>query len=61
MLPCPFKYRFEKVLVPQSALIVDQQGPYVFLVVDGKAEIRRVKLGGESGANAIVLPMRYAA
>jgi membrane fusion protein, multidrug efflux system len=44
----------EKVLVPQSALIVDQQGPYVFLVVDGKAEIRRVKLGGESGANAIV-------
>jgi membrane fusion protein (multidrug efflux system) len=44
----------EKVLVPQSALIVDQQGPYVFLVIDGKAEVRRVKLGGESGANAIV-------
>jgi len=44
----------EKVLVPQSALIVDQQGPYVFLVVDGKAEVRRVKLGGESGPNAIV-------
>ncbi|MGC1410530.1 MAG: efflux RND transporter periplasmic adaptor subunit [Acetobacteraceae bacterium] len=44
----------EKVLVPQSALIVDQQGPYVFIVVDGKATIRRVKLGGESGAYAIV-------
>jgi membrane fusion protein, multidrug efflux system len=44
----------EKVLVPQSALIVDQQGPYVFLVADGKAEVRRVKLGGESGPNAIV-------
>jgi membrane fusion protein (multidrug efflux system) len=44
----------EKVLVPQSALVVDQQGPYVFLVVDGKAEVRRVKLGGESGANTIV-------
>jgi membrane fusion protein, multidrug efflux system len=44
----------EKVLVPQSALIVDQQGPYVFLVVGGKAEVRRVKLGGESGPNAIV-------
>ena len=44
----------EKVLVPQSALIVDQQGPYVFLVADGKAEVRRVKLGGESGSNAIV-------
>ncbi len=44
----------EKVLIPQSALIVDQQGPYVFLVVDGKAAIQRVKLGGESGASAIV-------
>jgi membrane fusion protein (multidrug efflux system) len=44
----------QKVLVPQAALIVDQQGPYVFLVVDGKAEIRRVKLGGESGPFAIV-------
>jgi membrane fusion protein (multidrug efflux system) len=44
----------EKVLVPQTALIVDQQGPYVFLVVDGKAEIRRVKLGGEFGPFAIV-------
>jgi membrane fusion protein (multidrug efflux system) len=44
----------EKVLVPQSALIVDQQGPYVFLVVDGKAVVRRVKLAGESGPDAIV-------
>ena len=40
----------EKVLVPQSALIVDQQGTYVFLVVDGKAAVARVKLGGESGS-----------
>ena len=37
----------EKVLVPQSALIVDQQGTYVFVVVDGKAAVARVKLGGE--------------
>jgi membrane fusion protein, multidrug efflux system len=44
----------EKVLVPQAALIVDQQGTYVFLVIDGKAAVRRVKLGGESGAYAIV-------
>jgi membrane fusion protein (multidrug efflux system) len=44
----------EKVLVPQTALIVDQQGPYVFLVVDGKAEIRRLKLGGEFGPFAVV-------
>ena len=44
----------EKVLVPQTALIIDQQGPYVFLVVDGKAAIKRVKLGGESGPYAII-------
>jgi membrane fusion protein (multidrug efflux system) len=44
----------EKVLVPQSALIVDQQGLYVFLVVDGKAAIRRIKPGGESGPYVIV-------
>ena len=44
----------DKILVPQSALIVDQQGTYVFTVEDGKAAIRRVKLGGESGPDAIV-------
>jgi membrane fusion protein (multidrug efflux system) len=44
----------EKVLVPQSAVIVDQQGPYVFVVADGKAAVARVKLGGESGPYAII-------
>jgi membrane fusion protein (multidrug efflux system) len=44
----------EKVLVPQTALIVDQQGPYVFVVADGKATVARVKLGGESGPYSIV-------
>ncbi|PNG27514.1 efflux RND transporter periplasmic adaptor subunit [Methylocella silvestris] len=44
----------EKILVPQSALIADQQGVYVFVVEDGKAAVKRLKLGGESGANAIV-------
>jgi membrane fusion protein (multidrug efflux system) len=44
----------EKILVPQSALIVDQQGTYVFTVVDGKAVVSRVKLGGESGPYAII-------
>jgi membrane fusion protein (multidrug efflux system) len=44
----------EKILVPQSALIADQQGFYVFVVENGKAAIRRVTLGGENGANAIV-------
>lgn len=44
----------EKVLVPQSALIVDQQGTYVFIVIDGKAAVARVKLGGESGPYSII-------
>jgi membrane fusion protein, multidrug efflux system len=44
----------DKVLVPQTAIIVDQQGTYVFVVDDGKAAIRRVKLGGESGPYAII-------
>ena len=33
----------EKILVPQSALIADQQGVYVFVVEDGKAAVRRVE------------------
>jgi membrane fusion protein (multidrug efflux system) len=44
----------EKVLIPQAALIADQQGIYVFVVEDGKAAIRRIKPGGQSGAYAIV-------
>jgi membrane fusion protein, multidrug efflux system len=44
----------ERILVPQAALIADQEGVYVFIVEDGKAVVRRVKLGGESGPNAIV-------
>lgn len=44
----------ERVLVPQAALITDQEGIYVFVVEDGKAVIRRLKIAGESGADAIV-------
>ena len=44
----------EKVVVPQSALIADQQGIYVFVVEDGKAAVRRIKVGGESGADVVV-------
>jgi membrane fusion protein (multidrug efflux system) len=44
----------DKVLVPQTALIVDQQGPYVFVVADGKAAVQRVTIGGEQGAYAII-------
>ncbi|MGH7122078.1 MAG: efflux RND transporter periplasmic adaptor subunit [Acetobacteraceae bacterium] len=44
----------EKVLIPQAALIADQQGTYVFIAKDGKAEVRRVKIGGEKGADAVI-------
>ena len=44
----------EKVVIPQAALIADQQGVYVFVVEDGKAVIKRVKPGGESGTNVVI-------
>jgi membrane fusion protein (multidrug efflux system) len=44
----------EAVLIPQAALIADQQGVYVFVVEDGKAEVRRVKPGGQIGDNVII-------
>jgi membrane fusion protein (multidrug efflux system) len=44
----------EKVLVPQAALIADQAGTYVFIVENGKATIRRLKVSGEYGAEMIV-------
>jgi len=44
----------EQVVVPQSALISDQQGVYVFVVEDGKAVIRRLKTGGATGEDIVV-------
>jgi membrane fusion protein, multidrug efflux system len=44
----------EKVLVPQAALIADQEGIYVFVVENGKAIVKRIKPGGESGPNVVV-------
>jgi membrane fusion protein, multidrug efflux system len=44
----------EKVVVPQSALIADQGGTYVFIVDDGKATIKRVKTSAESGADMVI-------
>jgi membrane fusion protein (multidrug efflux system) len=44
----------EKIVIPQAALIADQQGTYVFAVEDGKAVVRRVKLGMEVGSNIAV-------
>jgi membrane fusion protein (multidrug efflux system) len=44
----------EMLVVPQSALIADQEGVYVFVVEDGKAVVKRIKLGGESGTDIVV-------
>lgn len=44
----------EKVLIPQSALIADQQGTYVFVVEDGKAAVRRVTVSASVGADIVV-------
>ena len=43
------------ILIPQSALQVDQQGLYVLIVdAEGKAQVRRVKTGQTKGAEIAV-------
>jgi membrane fusion protein (multidrug efflux system) len=44
----------EQVVVPQSALLADQQGVYLFVIENGKAVVRRIKTAGESGADVVV-------
>jgi membrane fusion protein, multidrug efflux system len=44
----------DQVVVPQAALITDQQGVYVFIVDSGKVAIRRIKTGGPNGEDMIV-------
>jgi membrane fusion protein, multidrug efflux system len=44
----------EKVVIPQAALLADQQGVYVFVVEDGKAAVKRVKPGPESGTGIVI-------
>jgi membrane fusion protein, multidrug efflux system len=44
----------EKVVIPQAALIADQEGVYVFAVEDGKALVKRIKPGGESSTGVVV-------
>jgi membrane fusion protein, multidrug efflux system len=44
----------EQVVVPQSALIADQEGIYLFVAEDGKAMIKRVKVGGEEGTGVVI-------
>jgi len=44
----------EKIVIPQAALIADQEGLYVFAVEDGKAAVKRVKVGDQIGAGIVV-------
>ncbi len=44
----------KKIVIPQSALLADQGGVYVFVVEDGKAAIRRIKTAGASGTGVVV-------
>ena len=44
----------EEMVIPQSALIADQQGVYVFVVEDGKAVVKRLKLRDETGTDVVV-------
>jgi membrane fusion protein, multidrug efflux system len=44
----------QKVLVPQSSLLADQNGPCASILQNGEAAIRRLTIGGEIGPDAIV-------
>jgi membrane fusion protein, multidrug efflux system len=44
----------EKIVVPQAALLADQEGLYVFVVLDGKAVVKRVKTGPEVGTGIAI-------
>ncbi len=44
----------EKIVIPQAALISDQEGVYVFVADHGKAAVRRIRTGGPSGTGTIV-------
>jgi membrane fusion protein, multidrug efflux system len=44
----------EQVVVPQAALIADQEGVYVFIVEDGKAVMKRIKPTKESGTGVVI-------
>jgi membrane fusion protein (multidrug efflux system) len=44
----------EKVVIPQAALIADQEGVYVFTVEDGKAAVKRVRPGSEIDTGVVI-------
>ena len=44
----------EKVVIPQAALIADQEGVYVFAVEDGKATVKRVKPDSATDTGVVI-------
>jgi membrane fusion protein (multidrug efflux system) len=44
----------DKVVIPQAALIADQEGVYVFTVEDGKAAFKRVKPGSTTDTGVVI-------
>ena len=44
----------EMIVVPQAALLADQEGLYVFVVADGKATMKRVKTGPDVGTGIAI-------
>lgn len=44
----------DKIVIPQAALISDQQGVYVFVNDNGKAAVRHVKTGGPRGTGIVI-------
>jgi membrane fusion protein, multidrug efflux system len=44
----------EQVIVPQAALIADQEGVYVFVAEGGKAVVKRVRPTREAGTGVVV-------
>jgi membrane fusion protein (multidrug efflux system) len=44
----------EKVVIPQAALIADQEGVYVFTVEDSKAAVKRVKVSGATDTGVVI-------
>ena len=50
----------QRVVITQSAMMLDQQGAYVFIVEDGRAAIRRLRLGQPLDGGRIVVEQGLA-
>ena len=44
----------QRVVVPQAAVVLDQEGAYVFVVENGRAVVRRVTTGQQIGRNVVI-------